>query len=191
MSLEQNQRAWANMMNNSPVKPPTNAASYKAKTAKYKAPRPKTPEDNSLRESDYENIEKSKRSYDRYREKMGLSPRANKTPEKKERRGRKRSKSPTKKRHYRNRSYTNEFGRHIPRAKYIRSASRVKRKVRSQSPARYTVKNGQIVNEFGRNYHYERPKRVRGTKYFDEKTKEYKRPMHVFDETTRTYVPME
>jgi hypothetical protein len=182
MSLEQDKTAWANLMDDSPLKPPTSVASYKAKSRESQV------SEDSLRESDYEDIEKAKRSYDRYREKMGLSPRPNKTPENKRKRHVRRGRSPTKKRHYRNRSYTNEFGRHIPRMRYIRSQS--KKSPKHKTPTNYTVKNGQIVNEFGRNYHYQRPKKVRGIRYFNEKTRKYKRPIHVFDEITRKYVPM-
>ena len=121
---------------------------------------------------------------------MGLSPRPNKTPENKKKRHVRRGRSPTKKRQYRNRSYTNEFGRHIPRMRYVRSQSKESRKHKSPTK-HYTMKNGHIVNEFGRNYHYKIPKRERGIKYFNEKTRKYKRPIHVFDETTRKYVPME
>ncbi len=96
-----NTSRWANMANEDvPMGPSSGAATYKAKTylpgasswaakqasieKEASAERAMTP--NSISESNMENIERSKRSYNRYRERMGLPPRANKTPSRERRR---------------------------------------------------------------------------------------------------------
>ena len=165
-----------------------------------------------------ENIDRDKRSYDRYLERMGLPPRANKTPPRRRqpvrryvsrrsrspsRRSRGRSRSPSRSRssgrkgkHRRSssrrrsprRPSVNEFGRNLTR-NYRRKPSPVTR--RRPSPRRYTVaENGRTVDEFGRNIpRGPPPKKAVGTRFFNEKTRKYKRPIHVFNNVTRTYKP--
>ena len=103
-SQAQNTRSWANMMNEEdalrPPAPPSAPATYKAKTylpgasswaakqatieEEASAERAQTP--NSLSQSNLENIERSKRSYDRYTNRMGLPRRASRTPSRERRR---------------------------------------------------------------------------------------------------------
>ena len=100
----QNTRSWANMMDEEdaqrPPAPPSAAATYKAKTylpgasnwaakqatveEEASAERAETP--TPQRPENIEDIERNKRSYNRYRERMGLPPRPNKTPSRERRR---------------------------------------------------------------------------------------------------------
>ena len=254
-----NSSSWANMANDDvPMGPNSAAATYKGKTylpgasswaakqatieKEASAERAMTP--NSISESNMEDIERSKRSYNRYRERMGLPPRANKTPSRERRRRnyekrktarrqsprrrssrsrsprrrssrsrsprsqspRRRSRSPSPKRRYgvgrkyvaapgfgsrrkpspkprysRRRSPSvNEFGRNMTRNYGPR-----RRGSRNASPLRYTVtNNGYTVNEFGRDIPVRR--QGQGPRF---NTRRQRRPIHVFDEKTKTYKP--
>ena len=100
----ENTRSWANMANEEdalrPQGPPSAPATYKAKTylpgaSKWAAKqatieeeasveRAKTP--SSLTESNLEEFERNKRSYDRYTDRVGLPRRASRTPSRERRR---------------------------------------------------------------------------------------------------------
>ena len=106
-SSAKNTGSWANMMNEedalrppAPPAPPSAPATYKAKTylpgaSKWAANQATIAEEASadraqsltpLRNSNIEDIERNKRSYDRYLAREGLPPRANKTPSRERRR---------------------------------------------------------------------------------------------------------
>ena len=173
---------WGNVaLENIPMGPPSGPVNYKAKTylpnASEWATRQRTLEEQAssersrspmtLSNSNLENIERNRRSYNRYRERMGLSSRRNRTPSR-ERRRKKPSQSPRRRygvgrrysvrrrpsprrsaRHSPRRT-VNEFGRNItynyrPRGYTVRNRRKV-------SPLRYTTgPEGQAVDEFGRN----------------------------------------
>ena len=94
-----------------------------------------------------------------------------------------RRRSPSPRRYSRRRSPSvNEFGRNLTR-NYNRRPRRQSRGSRNTSPLRYTVAaNGRTVNEFGRNI----PER-QGSRF--NRTRGQRRPIHVFDEKTKTYKP--
>ena len=103
-SSAKNTKSWANMMNEEdalrPPAPPSAPATYKAKTylpgaSKWAANQATIAEEASadraqsltpLRNSNIEDIERNKRSYDRYLAREGLPPRANRTPSRERRR---------------------------------------------------------------------------------------------------------
>jgi len=248
----ENTTSWANMANEENAKkalmsPNSAPATYKAKTylpdaskwaekqatieEEASAERAQTP--NSISESNMEDIERNKRSYDRYRDRMGLPPRANKTPSRERRRRsderrrtarrqsprrrspsprysrrqspRRRSPSPTRRygvgRRYvaapgfgsRRRSPSPRRRSPSPRRRSPsprrRSPSPRRRspspRRRGSSPLRYTVaNNGRTVNEFGRDVPARRP--AQGPRF---NTRRQRRPVHVFDEKTKTYKP--
>jgi hypothetical protein len=86
----------------------------------------------------------------------------------------------------------NEFGRNMTRNyRRHRSPSRRRRGSRNASPLRYTVApNGRTVNEFGRDVPRAPTRRgPTGPRFYNAKSRTYKRPIHVFDEKTKTYQP--
>jgi len=243
-------KTWANAMNEHDLMAPSGkAASYRAqtylpeanewiqkqKTIEEESSRERRNTPNSLSPSNLENIEKNKRSYDRYLERKGLPPRRRSPSPRRRgssprrrgssprRRGssprhrrrhmanvshnwrrqstqRRRSPSPRRRspspRHYsRRRSLTpnvNEFGRNMT-YNYRRSPRRSQRP--RVSPLRYTVAaNGRTVNEFGRNaprYQSTRRRSPSGPRFFNEKTKTYRRPVKAYDEVSGTYKNMD
>jgi arginine/serine-rich splicing factor 2 len=114
------------------------------------------------------------------------SPRRSRSPSRSrspKRRGKHRGRRPSPRR-----PSVNEFGRNMTR-NYRRKPSPITR--RRPSPRRYTIaENGRAVDEFGRNIpRGPPPKKAVGTRFFNEKTRKYKRPIHVFNNVTRTYKP--
>jgi hypothetical protein len=204
-----NTRSWANMANEEdalrPPAPPSAPATYKSKTylpnaskwaqrqdtiaEEASAERAQTP--TPLRNSNIEDIERNKRSYNRYLEREGLPRRANRTPSRERRRRsysrRRRSPSPRHGRSHRSPSPTRRYGvgrryvaapgfgtrRRSPSPRRRRSHSRRRspsprrsysrrRGSRNVSPLRYTIApDGRTVNEFGRNIPQRQPPRYK------------------------------
>jgi hypothetical protein len=124
---------------------------------------PKSPDYNEStpRPGNAENIERNKRSYDRYLERMGLPPRPNKTPSPRSRRRSRRSPSPSpvrrqtrhyrrsrspspvrrQTRHYRRSSSRSSRHRRSRSPRHRRSSSRSSRHRRSRSPVRRYTRN--------------------------------------------------
>ena len=106
---------------------------------------PKSPDYNEStpRPGDVENIERDKRSYDRYLERMGLPPRPNKTPSPRSRSRRSPSPARRQTRHYRRHSrsrspspvrrYTRHYRRHSRSPSPVRRQTRHYRSRRSRS----------------------------------------------------------
>ena len=154
----ENTTAWANMANegnvkNVPMGPNSSPATYKAKTylpnaSKWANNQKKLEEEasaarsnvsNSLSQSNLNDIERNKRSYDRYRERMGLSPRPNKTPSRELRR---RSAEKRRTRHRRSRSPSSRRSQSPKRRygvgrKYVPAIEPGSRRKRSGSPKRH------------------------------------------------------
>jgi hypothetical protein len=175
---------WGNIPEeNVPMGPPSGPVNYKGKTylpnASEWATKQRTLEEHAssersrspmtLSNSNLENIERNRRSYNRYRERIGLSPRRNRTPSR-ERRRRTYRRSPRRRygvgKRYnpaprfsvRRRSQSPKR-RHSPSPKPRRSAKPRQRPSprRRQSPgprrsARHSPRR--TVNEFGRNITY-------------------------------------
>ncbi len=194
----ENTRSWANMMNEEnakalPMGPSSAPATYQSKTylpgaANWAAKQETIAEEASAeraetptpqRNSNIEDIERNKRSYDRYRERMGLPPRPNKTPSRERRRRnaekartarrrrspspRRRSPSPRRRSPSPRRRSRSPVRRYGVGRRYVaapgfgsrrRSPSPRRRspspRRRSPSP-RYSRRRSPSVNEFGRN----------------------------------------
>ena len=174
-------KTWANLADEERPMPTGDAASYKSETYLPEADDwvKKQEENNreasnarsSLGSSNLENINRNKRSYNRYLEREGLPRRASRTPPRPRRYGigrsyvpagtRRRSPSPRRSRRSPSprrsrRSPSPRRSRRSPsprRRAYVPARSPSPRRSRrpSVSPLRYTVTNtGEMVNEFGR-----------------------------------------
>ena len=120
---------------------------------------PKSPDYNEStpRTGNAENIERNKRSYDRYLERMGLPPRPNKTPSPRSRRRSRRSPSHSR-RHGRSPSPVRRQTRHYRRHSRSPSPRRRSRSPRRRSPSPVTrYQNGRRVNASGREVAYGPP----------------------------------
>lgn len=189
-SQAENTRSWANMMNEENAKagligPNSAPATYKAlgylpNAGKWAAKQETIAEEASAeraetptpqRPENIEDIERNKRSYNRYRERMGLPPRANKTPSRERRRrdaeknrtARRRSPSPRRSQSPRNRRRHSRspVRRYGVGRRYV-AAPGSRRERRSPSPRRsysrrshsrrsHSRRRSPSVNEFGRN----------------------------------------
>jgi len=160
----ENTRSWANMADEEdalrPPAPPSAPATYKAKTylpgASSWAAKQATVEEEAsaeradtptpLRNSNIEDIERNKRAYNLYTDRMGLPRRASRTPSRERRR-----RSNERRRTARRRRSPSPRG-HSPRRRSPSPRYSRRRGSRNASPLRYTIApNGRTVNEFGRN----------------------------------------